>query len=119
MRTRWIILLAVLGVLVFGLTRASEPPPLPDSEFDAATIELMESQNRSRLLEQRQFFPRSIPEDVHAQIKRESQRARRAITILLVSCLAILFFLVLPLFERDKVVVEKPLGTDETHVHRV
>jgi hypothetical protein len=119
MRTRWIILLVVLGVLAFGLVSASEPPPQPGSERDAATIELMESQNRTRLLEQRQFFPRSIPEDMHAQIKRESQRARGAIAIFLVTCLALLFFLVLPLFERDKVADEKPLGTDETHVHRV
>ena len=38
MRTRWIILLAVSGVLVFELSRASEPPPLPGSDFDAATM---------------------------------------------------------------------------------
>jgi hypothetical protein len=119
MRTRWIILLAVAGVLAFGLTRASEAPPLPGSEFDAATIELIESQNRTRLLEQGQFFPRSISEDMHAQIKRSSQRARQAISVFLVISLGLLLFLVLPLFERDKVVVEKPLGTDETHVHRV
>jgi hypothetical protein len=119
MRTRWIILLAVLGVLVFGLVGASEPPPRHGSERDAATIELIESQNRTRLLEQRQLFPRSIGDDLHAQIKRESQRARGAIAIFLVICLALLFFLVLPLFERDKVAIEEPLGPDETHVHRV
>jgi predicted secreted protein len=119
MRTKWIVLFVVLGVLVVGLTRASEAPPLPGSEPDAATIELIEAQNRAQLLERGQFFPRSIPEDMHGLIKRSSQRARQAISIFLVTCLTLLLFLVLPLFERDKVVVERPLGTDETHVHRV
>jgi uncharacterized integral membrane protein len=119
MWTKPLILIVLLGVLAVGLAGASEPLPLPGSDTDAATTELVESQNRTRLLEQRQFFPRSISEDMHGQIKRSSQRAREAISILLVTCLALLLFLVLPLFERDKVIVERPLGTDETHVHRV
>ena len=119
MWTKPLILIVLLGVLAVGLAGASEPLPLPGSDTDAATTELVESQNRTQLLEQRQFFPRSISEDMHGQIKRSSQRARQAISILLVTCLALLLFLVLPLFERDKVIVERPLGTDETHVHRV
>jgi uncharacterized integral membrane protein len=119
MWTKPLILIVLLGVLAVGLAGVSEPLPLPGSDTDAATTELVESQNRTRLLEQRQFFPRSISEDMHGQIKRSSQRAREAISILLVTCLALLLFLVLPLFERDKVIVERPLGTDETHVHRV
>lgn len=119
MWTKPLIIIVLLGVLAVGLAGASEPLPLPGSDTDAATTELVESQNRTRLLEQRQFFPRSISEDMHGQIKRSSQRAREAISILLVTCLALLLFLVLPLFERDKVIVERPLGTDETHVHRV
>jgi hypothetical protein len=119
MRTKSIILVAVLGVLVVGLSRASEPLPLPGPDLDAATIEFIEAQNRAQLLEQRQLFPRSMPADMHALIKRETQRERQAISTFLVICLALLLFLVLPLFERDKVVVERPLGTDETHVHRV
>jgi hypothetical protein len=119
MWTKPLILVLLLGILAVGLAGASEPLPLPGSDTDAATTELTESQHRTRLLEQRQFFPRSISEDMHGQIKRSSQRAREAIAIFLVTCLALLLFLMLPLFERDKVIVEKPLGTDETHVHRV
>ncbi len=118
MRTKPLILIVLLGTLALGLC-GSEPLPLPGSNTDAARTELIESQNRARLLEQRQLFPRSISEDMHAQIKRSSQRARQAIGIFLVTSLALLLFLLLPLFERDKVIVEKPLGTDETHVHRV
>jgi hypothetical protein len=118
MWTKPLILVLLLGTLAIGLG-GSEPLPAPGSDSDAATTELVESQNRTRLLEQRQFFPRSISEDMHGQIKRSSQRAREAIAIFLVTSLALLLFLLLPLFERDKVIVEKPLGTDETHVHRV
>jgi hypothetical protein len=113
------IVVVVLGISVFGLGGASEPLPLPGSQSEAATTELTEAQNRTRLREQLELFPRTIPEDVHGQIHRESQRARRAIGIFLVTCLALLFFLVLPLFERDKVIDERPLGPDDTHVHRV
>ncbi len=119
MSTKPFILVVLLGVLVLGLTGASESQPLPGSEPDTATTELTGSQNRSQLLERRQLLPRAIPDEVHGQIQRESQRARRAITIFLVTCLAFLVFLVLPLFEGDKVSVDRPLGTDETHVHRV
>jgi len=118
MWTKPLILIVLLGALAVGLC-ASQPLPLPGSDADAATTELIESQNRTRLLEQGQFFPRSISEDLHGQIKRSSQRARHAIAIFLVTSLGLLLFLMLPLFERDKVIVEKPLGTDETHVHRV
>jgi len=119
MRTRWIILFPLLGAVVIGLAGAVETPPLPASERDAATTELIESQNRTMLREQHQLFSRRLPDEVHGQIQRESQRARRAIAIFLVTCLAFLLFLVFPLFEREKVIVEKPLGPDETHVHRV
>lgn len=118
MWTKPLILIVLLGTLAIGLG-GSERLSLSGSETDAATTELIESQNRTQLLEQGQFFPRSISADMHGQIKRSSQRAREAITILLVTSLALVLFLVLPLFERDKVTVEKPLGTDETHVHRV
>jgi hypothetical protein len=118
MWTKPLILIVLLGTLAVGLC-ASQPLPLPGSDTDAATTELIESQNRTRLLEQGQFFPRSISKDLHGQIKRSSQRARQAIAIFLVTSLGLLLFLMLPLFERDKVIVEKPLGTDETHVHRV
>jgi hypothetical protein len=117
MWTKPLILMVLLGTLGVGLAGASEP--VPGSDSDAATTELIESQNRTQLLEQRQFFPRSISEDMHGQIKRSSKRAREAIAIFLVTSLGLLLFLMLPLFERDKVIVEKPLGTDETHVHRV
>ncbi|MBV9628332.1 MAG: hypothetical protein JO230_09575 [Xanthobacteraceae bacterium] len=118
MWTKPLILIVLLGTLAVGPC-ASQPLPLPGSDTDAATTQLIESQNRARLLEQGQFFPRSISEDMHGQIKRSSRRAREAISIFLVTSLGLLLFLLLPLFERDKVIVQKPLGTDETHVHRV
>jgi hypothetical protein len=107
---RFIPLVFIGSILLFGSTSVKT---LERSDVQDALVELTEAQIRAQLREDRQFFPRSIPQEVHGQIERESRLARQSIAIVLVICLALLFFCIFPLFEREKVIVEMPGGATD------
>jgi hypothetical protein len=78
--------------------------------------ELAEAQMRNSLMESQRIFARKGSEENHSMVEREWKRARRSVSILLVTCLIIFFVFALPLFEREKVTVADP---DESTAHDV
>lgn len=117
MKARRLVPLMLVAALTLSLAGASEPPPPPDEDTQAASIELTEAQNRTRLREAKQMLPRAIPDEIHAMIDRESRRARGAIFIFLATCSVLFFLFVLTLFERGEAVVEQPDESDKAKAH--
>ncbi len=101
MRARSFITTAFVAVLVLGLTGNSERQGPFTEEYERARAELIESQNRARLHDEREFLPRTLPEEVHLQIEREFLDTWHAVGLSLLICIALLIFL-LPLFARER-----------------
>ncbi len=100
MRARGLIPLFAVGVLVLGLTGASEQSPPLSEQHESARTELTEAQNRARLHEEHEFLPPALPEEIHGQIERELHHAWHAVEVFLVICIILLSLFLLPLLKR-------------------
>jgi hypothetical protein len=94
------ILAAALGLSVFG---AQAQDVRRSDAAQAAYEELAQALIRGQLDEQRRILPRQVPDDVRAMVKRETARARRSISVAIVTFLVLLFLFALPLYGREVV----------------
>ena len=109
---RGLATLALAGMLALCTTGAHAQTALDSPLRQWAQEELAEAQMRNRFQESQRLFARKGSDEIHAMVEREGKRARRSVSILLLSGLILLLLFGLPLSVHDKVAVPDQLADE-------
>ena len=109
---RGLATLAIVGMLALCTTGAHAQTALDSPLRQWAQEELAEAQMRNRLQESQRLFARKGSDEIHAMVEREGKRARRSVSILLLTGLIMFLVFGLPLSVHEKMPVPDQLADE-------